>query len=166
MNTPHIVITGLMGVGKTTTAIELAQLLNLPWRDSDRDIQMLFGRTGGDIAATEGVDQLHRLESAMLLGALVSNDASIICAAASVVEDPMCVTALKNRANVVVLKASVDEIVARSSTGNHRRPIAPDDVAALAERRAPLFAAISDLTLDATTPTAELAQQIANTFSS
>ena len=163
---PHIVITGLMGVGKTTTAIELAEKLDLPRRDSDRDMQCLFDLTGGEIAERDGVDELHRLESAVLLGALGTGQPTIICAAASVVEDPACRAALANRANVVVLEADVDEIVARASTGDHRRPIPRDDVAQLAERRAPLFAEVADLTLDATRPTEDLTSEIAVAFGS
>lgn len=155
-----------MGVGKTTTAVELAGALDLPWRDSDRDIQRLFGLTGAEIAERDGVDELHRLESAMLLGALGAGQPTIICAAAWVVEDPACVSALAARAQVAVLRAGVDEIVARSSTGDHRRPIARDDVASLAEKRAPLFAKVADLMVDATRPTAELVSEIVVAFGS
>lgn len=156
----HLVITGLMGVGKTTTAEALADRLDLPTRDSDRDIHRLFGCTGADIAAAFGVDRLHQIESAVLLGALATQQPSIISAAAWVVEDPVCVDALARRAVVVVLKTSADEAATRAETGAHRRPIDQAAFAALAKRRAPMFQAVADLTLDASATTSSLVTDI------
>jgi len=55
-----------------------------------------------------------------------------------------------------VLHAPVDEIMQRIATGAHRRSMDRAELAALAERRAPLFTAVSDIDLDATKSTSEL----------
>ncbi|MGH1488152.1 MAG: shikimate kinase [Acidimicrobiales bacterium] len=156
----HVVLTGLMGVGKSTTADVVAAKLGRPHRDSDRDIEALFGITGAQLAAERGVDELHLMESAVLLGALAASEPMVISAAGWVVEDPNCVAAMARRSTVVVLDASVDEIVNRAATGDHRRPIAPQDVAAIADRRAHLFDRVAGLRLDATEPTEQLVAAI------
>lgn len=157
---PHVVVTGPMGVGKSTTAGALADSLGWPWSDSDADIEALLGVSGGEIAAERGVPELHRLEAAVLLGALAADGPSVIAAAASVVGDRVCRDALARRALVVVLEATVDELVTRIATGDHRRAMARDEVAALVARRAARLGEVADVTLDASSPTSELVASI------
>ncbi len=149
-----------MGVGKSTTAAAVADRLGLAHRDSDVDIETLFGHSGVEIAADRGVDELHRLESAVLLGALASPTPMVISAAAWVVEDPACLEALAQRARVVVLQASVAEVMRRAQAGEHRRLIDRETFEALAERRAPMFESVADLRLDAMRPTGHLVASI------
>jgi len=153
---PHVVVVGLMGVGKSTTARAIAHACAVWVHDSDEDIETLFDQTGGQLADARGVDELHRVESAVLLGRLAHEVPSVISAAASVVDDPLARQALANRAHVAVLHAPVDEIMRRIATGAHRRSMDRAELAAQAERRAPLFTAVSDIDLDATKSTSEL----------
>ena len=149
----HLVVLGLMGVGKSTTATALASALDRPCFDSDEDIQELFGQTGGAIAWAVGVDALHDIESAMLLGRLASSTPSVISAAAWIVEEPRCCDLLRDRATVVVLDAPLDEIARRALTGGHRRTMDRAELDALAARRRPMFDAVVDIAADATQPT-------------
>ena len=153
---PHVVVLGLMGIGKSTTAQAIADAAAVPVYDSDIDIETLFGRTGGELATERGVDELHRVESAVLLGRLLDDQPSVISAAAWVVEDPRCCEALARRARVAVLDAPIDVILRRMATGAHRRSMDRAELTTLAKRRAPLFAAVADFELDATRPTDEL----------
>jgi shikimate kinase len=59
---PHIVVTGAMGVGKTTVGRLLAAELGLPFLDSDDYLEMEVGDSGAVIAAQEGVAGLHEVE--------------------------------------------------------------------------------------------------------
>lgn len=156
----HLVVAGMMGVGKTTTADALAVRLGRAVRDSDRDLRALFGRSGSDLAARHGVVELHRLESAVLLGALASATPSVAAAAGSVVEDPRCREALRRRAVTVVLEVGVDELLARSGTGDHRRPIDREEFEALQARRRPLFAEVATLVVDGSAPAHEVVAEI------
>lgn len=156
----HLVVLGPMGVGKSTTAQAVAAALGRSHRDSDQDLQQLFGRSGRDIAKEHGVDELHRLETAVLLGALAATEPLVISAAAFVVEDEACQIALSRCARVVVLHAPPEALLARMPAGDHRRTMSSIEVETLAERRAPLFAQVADLSIDATLATDVIAERI------
>ena len=149
-----------MGSGKTTVAEALSLRLGLPVRDSDADMWRLWDRTGADIAERHGVPALHEIERGLLLGALADPTATIIAAAASTVDDEWCRAAMRRRAFVVVLAAPAAVLIERMTAGDHRRSVDPDDIAALADRRAGSFAAVADLELDARLPPAALAASI------
>lgn len=139
-----------MGVGKSTVASALADHLDRPHRDSDRDLGTLFGRSGAVLAAERGLWALHRIEAALLLGALDVERPLVVSAAASVVDDEACRDALARRALVVVLDASPAVLAERMRSGRHRRPMTAEEVKVVAARRAPLFAAVADVVIDAT----------------
>lgn len=160
MSPQHVVITGMMGVGKSTTAAAAATALSAPLRDSDEDIMALFGQSGNEIAESQGVPALHTIEAAVLIGSLGSAESTVISAAASVIENEACTVAMARRSFVVFLEASVDEVVKRAATGIHRRTIDSDEVGELMARRTPFFHDCADLVLDATRPTEELSESI------
>jgi shikimate kinase len=162
MTRPHIVVLGLMGAGKSTLAAALSDRLGVPWRDSDRDIETLTGRTGRELSVDPevGVDGLHQLEEAVLLGALASDDRSIISAAGWVVESSLCRSIMGHRATVVWLHAPASVLVERMQSGVHRRPVSITDVEQLIQRREPLFRSVADHILDATQPVEALVSQV------
>ena len=162
MTRPHIVVLGLMGAGKSTLAAALCARLKVPWSDSDRDIETLTGRTGRELAAdpTVGVDGLHQLEEAVLLGALVAAGPSVVSAAGWVVESGLCRSIMRHRAAVVWLHAPASILLERSRTASHRRPLSLPEVEQLIERREPLFRATAHLVLNATDPVDRLVERV------
>ncbi len=151
----HLVIIGPMGVGKTTTATAVAAALGRPLRDSDADIEDRTGRTGRDIAATDGVTVLHELEADVLLDALRTERPVVVAAAASVVDRADCRDALR-APFVVTLDVDAPTLVDRIRSGDHRRAVTREEIATLMKRREPALAAVADLRLDARRSPAEL----------
>ncbi len=161
MSHRHLVILGLMGVGKSTTASAVAAATCRAHRDSDRDIEARTGVTGRCIAERDGVDALHALEEAVLLDALASDAPAVISAAGWTIESEQCRAAMAERADVVLLDAPDEVILSRMATGGHRRSMSPAELAEVRRRRAGPMAAAADLVADSTRPTPELAAEIA-----
>lgn len=149
-----------MGVGKSTLGTTYALRNDIKYIDSDEDIERLFGSTGGEIAERCGVSVLHEIEAAVLIGALAPKKKSVITAAASVIENGIVCHALTRRATVVWLRGDVDETLRRQRLGLHRRVMDRDELVALEKRRAPMFAEVADLELDASQSPIELTYAI------
>jgi shikimate kinase len=141
-----------MGVGKTTIGGLVAGRLQRPLRDSDHDLRTTH-RNARQLAARQGVDELHRLEADLLLDALASATPSVIAAAGSVVDDPRAVDALRapDGPYVVWLWAPSHLLAPRLASGDHRRDLGTDPVAALARLahdRDGRYRSVADATLD------------------
>jgi shikimate kinase len=149
-----------MGAGKSTHADLLAERLGRAHRDSDRDIEVLTGRTGRVIAETSGVDELHVLEEAVLLGALAGDVPLVVSAAGSVIESERCRTALRRRATVVFLDVPIEELRERMTAGTHRRAMPRDELEDLAARRTPMFRELADIVTSATETPQRTVEQI------
>lgn len=157
---PHLAVLGLVAAGKSTLAAAIAEHLGLPHVDSDDQVRTVTGVDGATVADHDGVDELHRLEAAVLLGALSLRRPLVVSAAASTVESARCRVALRRRAFVVWLDVTADVAVARTEDGDHRRPIDEDELARLRSRRHPWFEEVADVHLDATLPTAAQLERV------
>jgi shikimate kinase len=156
----HLVLVGMMGVGKTTTARALAARLGWPMRDCDLDLEERTGRTGAFLAADEGLAQLHRHEEELLHEALADEGPLVITAAGSVVESSSAREELARRATVVWLDAPVDELVRRMASDTHRRPLDRPAAEELLARREAHLVEVADLRLDARETTGALVDRI------
>jgi shikimate kinase len=156
----HLVLVGMMGVGKTTTARALAARLGWPMRDCDLDLEERTGRTGATLAADEGLAQLHRHEEELLHDALADDGPLVITAAGSVVESSWAREELARSATVVWLDAPVDELVRRMAADTHRRPLDRPAAEELLARRQAHLVEVADLRLDAREPTDVLVDRI------
>lgn len=157
-----MVITGLMGAGKSTVAHLVADALGRRIRDSDADLRERYGLTAAEMAATLGADALHEREGQVLRDALTARPALVVAAAASTVEEARSRRALK-QAFVVFLDGPPAVLATRMLSSAHRPHFQPDLERMLTEQRArrlPYFLEVADLTVDATRPPEEIAAGI------
>lgn len=144
----HVVVVGMMGAGKTTLGRALAERLSVPYLDSDDEITASEGRSGRELAAVEGVRELHRREGDILLGQLASTERAVISAAASTLDRPECVDAMKRQGLVVWVDVPLSELVARAATGDHRRPMDADELDQRWARRRPVLEMLATCRVD------------------
>ena len=132
----HIVLTGAMGVGKTTLGFALADRLGVPFVDSDERLVAEHHQTGRQIAEAHGVAHLHRLEHDLVRKGIASAEPTVFAAAASVADDTALLGAIiAAGCSLVYLEADPTDLVVRSDTGTHRRPIDPAKSSELTEAR-------------------------------
>jgi shikimate kinase len=154
----HLVLVGMMGVGKSTVGRIVAAELDRPLRDSDEMIEDRTGRTVREIWSTDGEPAFRALETEMLVEALREPEPSVIAAAGGVVLSERNRAALKDAdAQVVWLLADVEVLLDRVRNGMHR-PLLDDDPEGTLRRmyddRAPLYQDVADaiVSVDNRTP--------------
>jgi shikimate kinase len=184
----HVVIVGMMGSGKTTLGLALAEHFSLPYFDSDQTLIEKMGESGRDLADRRGVEFLHSCEAEILLDQLSSTSPSVISAAASTIDDATCRDHLARGHRVCWLDAPAGLLTQRlqaiASTkalaeesrepnahnrtdadeapqdGSHRRKLRSAEFEALFIRRRALFAKSASVHLDATLPVEQLLARI------
>jgi shikimate kinase len=148
----HLVLIGLMGTGKTTLGRLAAARLGWPLSDSDAEIQAREGASVRELQERWGAGGLHRLEATILLEALARPEPSVICAAASTIDDERCRAALRAPGvSTVWLRATLATLVARYDADPHRPRYRQGTAAALAQQlaaRSERFAAAATLAID------------------
>lgn len=161
----HLVLVGLMGVGKTTIGAIIAQRLRRRLFDSDLTIEAATGRTVKNILADGGVDELRRHEAQALLDALAQDEPAVIAAAAGVVLDDDHRTALQAADVDVVWLTADPAVLAPRTAGRGHRPWLDDDPVGTLRRmereREPLYRDVADrvVAVDGLTPD-EIADRI------
>lgn len=144
----HLVLVGMMGVGKSTVGRMVAAELGRPLFDSDDMIEDRTRRTVREIWSTDGEAAFRELETETLVEALAEPEESVIAAAGGVVLSDRNREALQGAdAHVVWLLADVDVLVERARNGMHR-PLLDDDPEGMLRRmhvdRAPLYQEVAD----------------------
>lgn len=156
----HVVLIGLMGVGKTTVGRLLAARLHWSFWDNDEALQAATGATAAELQKQCGQSALHETEDRLLREALRTQVPTVFAAAGSVVLNP----ALLRGALVVWLRMSTameERNIARS--GQRHRPL-PVDAAATLERmsadRYALYTTAADVIADVGTDPASTCERV------
>jgi shikimate kinase len=134
-NARHVVLLGLMASGKSTVGWLLADRLGRPFVDNDGALEALAGRSARVIADADGADALHALEAESLADALAATVPAVVAAAASVVEQPAAVDAIRTH-DSVYLYATPDVLAARVAAypeDDEHRPFVDGDARAVLE---------------------------------
>ena len=145
-----IVLVGLMGAGKTKIGRRLAARLDLPFFDSDNEIEAAAGETIEEIFHNRG-EAVFRDGERRVIARLLSQPVHVLATGGGAFMDPATRAAIGRRAVSVWLRADLDVLFARVSRRNNRPLLQERDpravLADLIERRHPVYAE-ADLTID------------------
>jgi shikimate kinase len=139
-----------MGVGKSTIGRLVANRLGLTFIDNDDLLASRTGQSAERIAATHGLDELHRIEAGVLAAALDRPDSCVLAAAASVVADEAARAALHQARDVVWLRDDLAAITARIAGSDqlHRPDFNLQKLRQVERERHPLFATAATVIID------------------
>ena len=119
IGSPNIFLIGPMGSGKTAVGRQVARLVNLPFVDSDHEIEL---RTGADIPLIferEGEAGFRKREREAI-AALTAQSGVVLATGGGAVLDPKNRRLLAERGWVVYLETSVAQQAERAGRTRHR----------------------------------------------
>jgi len=122
----HIVLIGMMGVGKSSVGRALAAALRRPLFDTDTLVEQAAGRSVRDIWTVDGERAFRDLEAEIVAEVLAAEEPSVVAAAGGVVVRPE---------------------LARVRNGMHRPALDNDPEGTLVQMfdaRAPLYKEVAD----------------------
>ncbi|SEE32634.1 shikimate kinase [Pseudomonas deceptionensis] len=140
-----------MGAGKSTIGRLLAKELHLPFKDSDKEIEVRTGANIPWIFDKEGEPGFRDRETAMIVE-LCHENGIVLATGGGAVMRPENRLALRNGGRVVYLHASIEQQVARTSRDRNRpllRNANPEKILRdLLAIRDPLYREIADLVVE------------------
>jgi shikimate kinase len=145
-----IVLVGLMGAGKTKIGRRLATRLNLPFFDSDIEIEEAAGETIEEIFRNRG-EAAFRDGERRVIARLLCQPIHVLATGGGAFMDPATRAVIRTTGVSVWLRADLDTLLARVARRSNRPLLSGRDQRAvmreLMERRHPIYAE-ADLTLD------------------
>lgn len=133
-----LVLTGFMGVGKTTVGRILAKRGGLRWQDTDHLLEEHYGRDAGTIFLEEGEARLREYE-AELCRELARQDGLLITTGGGTLLRPATAAYFDGRALVICLTAREDTIACRLNLEDETRPLFGGDWWRLLAERQPRY---------------------------
>lgn len=135
----HIILVGMMGVGKSSLGRRLSRRLQLALADSDREIERAAGMGIGELFRLYGEPELRALERRVMTR-LLAMPPQIIATGGDAFTDAETRELLKAGGLTIWLKASAATLTARIRRLEHRpllnAPDIPAQIAELVEARA------------------------------
>jgi XRE family aerobic/anaerobic benzoate catabolism transcriptional regulator len=117
-----IALLGLRGAGKSTLGTKLAQSLNVPFVELDREVEKEAGAPLGEVFAMYGQDAFRRFERRALERVLGEHPQAVIATGGSLVTDPGTYELLLERCRSIWLKTSPAEHMNRVIAQGDMRP--------------------------------------------
>lgn len=116
-----VVLVGMMGSGKSAVGRELATALNLPFRDSDAEIETAAGASVQEILAGQG-EAAFREQERKIVARLLAEPPHVLATGGGAFMDSQTRARIKERAISVWLKAELPLLLARVA-GKKSRPL-------------------------------------------
>jgi len=145
-----IVLVGLMGAGKTKIGRRLATRLNLPFFDSDHEIEMAAGESIEEIFANRG-ERVFRDGERRVITRLLAQPVHVLATGGGAFMDETTRGVIERRGVSLWLRADLDVLVSRVSRRGNRPLLKVGDartvLGELIERRYPVYAE-ADVTVE------------------
>lgn len=161
----NIVLCGMMGVGKSTVGIKVAELTKRLWIDTDTVISNRYGRIL-DIFEYYGEAHFRELE-AQVVSEYVGKDGLVISTGGGLVLNRDNAEMLKRNGKIFFLRASLDTLLSRITNDGDTRPLLRNTKGSrkkmeqLLKDRRPVYEYVSDYTVDTENKSAdEVAEEI------
>ena len=141
----------MMGAGKTSVGRRLAECRGWEFFDSDRQVELMTGRTVADIWRSDGEPVFRRLEAQVLADALASTTPRVIAAAGGTVLDEQNRRLMAQHHPVVWLRARPETLAGRVGSALHRPLLDQDPAGVLVQLEAvrrPYYEEIADVIVD------------------
>jgi len=122
-----IVLVGLMGSGKTRVGTDLARLANLPFIDSDREIEQAANCSVAEIFEKFGEAEF-RIREKQIMQRLLGGEPCVLASGGGSFIQPEIRSIIKNSAISVWLKVNIDTLVERTSRTNNRPILRGGDI--------------------------------------
>jgi len=151
-----------MGAGKTTVGKALAKRLNKRFVDSDHEIEARTGATIPLIFEIEGEASFRRREAEVIRD-LTAQDDIVLATGGGAVLNPDSRALLKQRGTVIYLRASVGNLLQRTSHDRNRPLLQKGDprktLEELTRVRDPLYNEVADFIIDTGRPNVQFLMQ-------
>lgn len=138
-----VALVGLMGAGKSTVGLRLAETLGLPFADSDAEIEAAAGLSIAEMFERHG-EARFRDEERQAIARLIDRPAGVIATGGGAFADSRTRALIQARGISVWLDADAASLAERAGRGGHRPLLEGQDphlvLARLAAERAPAYA--------------------------
>jgi shikimate kinase len=121
-----IVLTGMMGVGKSSIGRRLAARLGVPFIDADTEIEKAAGMSIPDIFARHGEADFRNGE-ARVIARLLDSGPQVLASGGGAVMNADTRAAIKAKGVSIWLKAELDVLMRRIAKRKHERPMLHTD---------------------------------------
>ncbi len=118
----RIALLGLRGAGKSTLGAKLAQSLQVPFIELDREVEKEAGAPLAEVFSMYGQEAFRRFERKALARVLKQSPRAVIATGGSLVTDPDTYSLLLDHCTCVWLKATPEEHMARVMAQGDVRP--------------------------------------------
>ncbi|ACO75936.1 shikimate kinase AroK [Laribacter hongkongensis] len=144
-------LVGLMGAGKTTVGRQLARLTGKTFYDSDHEIEARTGVRIPLIFEIEGEERFRERERTVI-AELTRRDDIVLATGGGAVLDPANRAALRAHGTVIYLRASIDDLLARTALDKNRPLLQTanprEKLESLFAVRDPLYREVADIVID------------------
>ena len=146
----NIVLCGMMGAGKTSVGIKIADLTGMRWYDTDDLIEQKYGKIS-TIFEFYGEERFREMETE-IVHAVSDEDNAVISTGGGCVLRPENSAALKKHGKIVFLKVDIAELFERTGHTSDERPLLKnttfEKMKELLDQRTPVYESCADYTVD------------------